>query len=594
MVDTCPLVNLTGPLGVGKSHVVRHLDGAVVVDLDTPAGHTDLRRRLAQHDGVVVVDNADGRERLRAVRTALDATPGLRAVVVTRRPLRSLPGWSQAVPLSLSPLSDTVIDGLAVAAGIADPAAREVVVRMAAGVPLLAEAACRALHRGMSPGEEGPIADAVVAEILDRLGREMPGRRWRAALRLLATVGNADERLLRARPDQWDSLADLSVVRRESCGLAVAEPYRALFETAYRWRAPESHEAVRRRASAYRLGQLARATDERTRGALTAQALFLSGDPVLRQRLFPTRRPPVKIRPATPADAEVVIRLMRQWAVRGEFDLRRCDRLVHHWLDDDLAGFQVAEQGDDGVVGLVRLAPVTDRTVDGMEPLLQQHADPLLTEGAGGLFLGAAFCPRPAAHAQMLHHILRTALGHGRLLVSTATPDYQLILDTLRFRRHGEVREDVFHCGRPPEVYSNDFTVSALPNWLRAIQPGERDRTDDVAWALARLREPSALAASALLGTAGITTVRQLRERLVEAIDTLVHGSEPNDVEAGRILRAYYLDGNRTHLQVARRLHLSRATYFRRLRHGISAVASALARDALPPDSPFAAERPPA
>ncbi|GHI85300.1 hypothetical protein [Streptomyces xanthophaeus] len=47
---------------------------------------------------------------------------------------------------------------------------------------------------------------------------------------------------------------------------------------------------------------------------------------------------------------------------------------------------------------------------------------------------------------------------------------------------------------------------------------------------------------------------------------------------AGTILQAYYLGRGRTHHQVARRLHLSRATYFRRLRRGLALLVARLPR----------------
>ncbi|WP_326752761.1 hypothetical protein OIE73_13260 [Streptomyces hirsutus] len=46
------------------------------------------------------------------------------------------------------------------------------------------------------------------------------------------------------------------------------------------------------------------------------------------------------------------------------------------------------------------------------------------------------------------------------------------------------------------------------------------------------------------------------------------------DAEAGRIPRAYGVDRSGIHGQVARSLRVSRATYFRRLRHGMVAPAA--------------------
>ncbi|MEV7443814.1 hypothetical protein AB0O22_22225 [Streptomyces sp. NPDC091204] len=65
-------------------------------------------------------------------------------------------------------------------------------------------------------------------------------------------------------------------------------------------------------------------------------------------------------------------------------------------------------------------------------------------------------------HAQVLRDILGQAVRAGHLVVSTASPDYHA-LHTLSFRPHGGIRDDVYRCGRRPEVYSHDFGAAGLP-----------------------------------------------------------------------------------------------------------------------------------
>ncbi|WP_156725171.1 hypothetical protein [Streptomyces apocyni] len=224
-----------------------------------------------------------------------------------------------------------------------------------------------------------------------------------------------------------------------------------------------------------------------------------------------------------------------------------------------------------------------------MEPLLQQHTERLVAGGdRGGLFLGAAFCPDPPIHAHVLRHILRQAVMNGRLLVSTADPGYRQLLDRLAFRRHGGIRDDIYRCGRAPEVYSNDFSGAALPAWLRRLGATGNstgtgtgtgpDTADGSAVAhltstLGSLHTSGGVADSPLLASAHTATVQAPRAWLVAAVDTLAASPISADAEAGRVLRAYYVDRSGTHGQVARRLHLSRATYFRRLRPGVLALA---------------------
>ncbi len=67
-----------------------------------------------------------------------------------------------------------------------------------------------------------------------------------------------------------------------------------------------------------------------------------------------------------------------------------------------------------------------------------------------------------------------------------------------------------------------------------------------------------------------------LRGWLYDAVHGLALSNDAADAEAGRILQAYYFGRSSTHQQVALGLHLSRATYFRRLRHGLSTLRAQL------------------
>jgi hypothetical protein len=599
------VVNLTGPPGAGKSRLARRLE-AVTLDLDDTAATGDL---LRLGDGLLVVDSVDGPDRAAALRTALDAAgPPRRLLLISRRPLLAADGWtdSGAVTLRLPPLPDSGVEKLAADAGIEDPEARAVVVRLAGGIPLLAAAACRALHAGTEPGDTGAVADRMAGELLDRLGRELPGGRWRHALRLLATVGAGDEQLLSAGPDLFERLGRLSLVTRTSLGLSVQEPFRTVLETAYLWRRPLAHHTLRTRAAAYRHTLLARATDLSARAELVRQQLFLTGDPVLRGALFPAAQSTVPIGPARESDADDIGRLMHRWARRGGFDPARAERVTERLLDQGPSVFRLARDGDGRAVGLAGLLPIQDGTSGAMEPLLQQHAERFVTRPRpGGLFLGAAYAADPAVHARILHDILGRAVRSGHLVVSTAFPDYQLLVRGLGFRIHGSVRDDVFRCGRRPEVFSSDFTAAALPSWLDRLgasrgagpsgagpgggggggaQEPDEGLIAEVARALGCIRKPPALADSALLDCPATPTVAALQEWLHCAVQQLAAGEDIADAEAGAILQAYYL-GHRadTHHQVACRLHLGRATYFRRLRRGLAHLAGRLRAEAVSP-----------
>lgn len=602
-------VNLTGPPGVGKTRLTRQLRAATVDldrDLDRDGDHGPERAEEAWRSwwsprapqDLLVVDSIDEPHRTAALRNGLDAAGVPRRLLfVSRRPLLAAEGWTDSgiVTLRLPPLPDHRIEAITADAGIDDPEARAVVVRLAGGVPLLAAAGCRALHAGAEPSDAGAIADQMTGELLERLGRELPGSRWRHALRLLATVGAGDEQLLSAGPDLFAQLGRLSVVTRTPLGLSVREPFRTVLETAYLWRRPTAHHAVRSRAAAYRHTLLTRTTDPSKRAELVGQRLFLTGDPQLRRALFPASESAARIGVAQQTDADDIGRLTHRWARRGGFDPARAERVTERWLDHGPSVFRLARDGDGRAVGLASLLPVHDTTSDAMEPLLQQHTGRFVTgPRSGGLFLGAAYATDPAVHARILRDILACAVRSGHLVVSTATPDYQLLVRGLGFRAHGSVHDDVYRCGRRPEVFSNAFTAAALPRWLDRLgdagtggggagQP-DGDLVEEIARALGRIRDPAALEGSALLVCPATPTVADLRSWLHSAVQRLADSEETADAEAGAILQAYYLARRRgTHHQVACRLHLGRATYFRRLRRGLTFLAVRLSAAAADP-----------
>ncbi|MFD5619244.1 hypothetical protein [Streptomyces yangpuensis] len=464
------LVNLTGPLGVGKSHLAGHLDNTTRVDLDLPGTLSALRRTLtaaATDRRTLVIDSTDGRQRLEAVSTALDQ-PGDRlpaVVVVSRRPVTADPRWahSPTATIALPPAGQEHITALA-AAGAADTPA--LVARLAGGTPLLADTARRALTGSLPPTTPGALADRLAQEILERLGRELPGQRWQHALRTLATMRCADEELLPGGPDQFTRLAELSIIERSALGLRITEPYRTVLELAYQWRRPQAHQNTRLRARDYRLTRLGTARDSLERADHADHGLFLTGDPLLRRELFPAGEPAVSVRTACAADGDDIARLMHHWALHSGFDPRRCRRLTERWAADDISAFHLAHDRDGRPIGIASLMPIGAHTADSVEPLLQQHSGTLAD---GGLFLGAAHCHDPAARGHLLRHTLRQGIRAGRLVVSTASPDYQDLVRALGFRRHGATRDDVYRCGSNPQVFSNDLTAPALPDWFHRI-----------------------------------------------------------------------------------------------------------------------------
>ena len=198
----------------------------------------------------------------------------------------------------------------------------------------------------------------------------------------------------------------------------------------------------------------------------------------------------------------------------------------------------------------------------------------------GGHLLGmmTAASRRPAARAAMLRHILNVAIPSGRVVVSTSWPPYRVLSENLGLRAVGDTRDDLFRCGRRNRVLERTFTADTLGPWLRRMER-DLDRPDEVVEAvrsaLGLLRTPRALGDRPLLGLPGLATAAALAAFLRRQIEELAASELPADAEAGRILLRYYVLRNSGHDALIHQAHLSRATYFRRLDHGVRRIAEA-------------------
>jgi hypothetical protein len=201
---------------------------------------------------------------------------------------------------------------------------------------------------------------------------------------------------------------------------------------------------------------------------------------------------------------------------------------------------------------------------------------------AGGVVLGmlVSEADQPAVRALLLRHVLTTAIVSGRVVVSTPWRPYQQLSVRLGLRQLGETRHDFYQCGRPSGVFSQTFTAQNLPRWLRRLQRPVRAAPDSALTAAIRhglehLREPVRLRANPLLTLPGLSTPVEVVAFLQREIDTLIASESKVDAEAGQALDHYYVRRSGGHDLLAHRLHLSRATYFRRLDHGIRRIAAA-------------------
>jgi len=607
--DPSAVINIVGPIGIGKTTLLGDAfpDDRAMIDLSAPGSSDHLHRALlSTAETLVVVDGVDTPRAAEAVADEL-RTGGRRPLVVAGRlPLRSLPDWCGAVDPVCAVLpawTDSAIGDLAMARHVDDPPARDLVVRLSGGIPLIATSLCRALHAGVPAEVSGAVADHAVTSILGRLVNECPEQSPDvpfSALQTLATVGDSDAELFRelvAGPDLFPVLGRLSLTIRTELGVGVAEPYRTLLDEAFAWREPIARQTALTRAGAHRRRLLDTTRDLGRRRSLIHRSVFLCGDRIVRDTLFNPATAPAVFRTAEPGDSDDIGRMVDAWARGAELDPKVAADILDGWLRSVPDELLLATTPDGKPVGLATQIPITDDSIACMEPLLQQHTthatDPENGQGGGrGIFVGVTFCDsrHPAIHSMLLRNLLSAALEHGRMVVSTPWPRYQQLVRSLGFTYLGDTVDDVYNCGRPCQIYTHSFAPQHVGGWLEhlartgvggSLVADVGRLTRQLRSALEHLHDPAVLARSPLLAVTGAPTAEALRDRLCAAITALASAHDRLDAEAGRTLHHCYVRnrGGR-HDHVARQLHHSRATHFRRLQHGLTILTTRLLRPA--------------
>ena len=114
--------------------------------------------------------------------------------------------------------------------------------------------------------------------------------------------------------------------------------------------------------------------------------------------------------------------------------------------------------------------------------------------------------------------------------------------------------------------------------WTR--DPASTVRPQLVRAALDDLGTPEALGRSPLGKLPGVfrdgNSAADLRAALVDVVSEIAASSNPRDAEAGKVLFDYYVKRVGSHEIIAERLHLTRATFYRRLHRGFQLVAERL------------------
>lgn len=560
---------VTGPAGSGKSALLRALV------------------RYADDRAPVVIDPAGTARPDAALRDRLAALPATaRVVVAADRPpdgdwWRS-PWAASLLVLPLEPLPARTADDLLAARGVADVDERTALVGWADGHPLslaLAAGARVAAGRPLADNDLGRLEDDLLEQLTRGLltGPDLLARD-RAVLAVAALAPAVDASLLAAvLPDR--PAGDAEAAERWLRGLAFAVPLGARVSLVPRVRRVLAGQLRRTEPDLERTLRL-RIIDHLSRAGTPGRAqLVLDIREVLdapQDRGFGPARArsgPWLVGGPRPGDGPVVAALLA-----GADPAHR--RWVARWLDEAPEAVVVVRRSADPAGAPVALAV---GTTPGSVPAALADDGPLRgwcawvadrdERGPALLTPVTEVWAEPAEEAEV------AALLLAALVEACAVPDFRWWLVP---RRPG--MPDPAHCGGVPDPaldlaweatvhpgfaidYGPAGIVAAMREQARASWSADPVVTvDEVREALREVREP------------GPGPGSPYAARLPEA---LAHAFGPG--ADGRLLRAIvergYLDPDAGHAHAMRELHLSRTTYFRRLREAVALLAVWLTAD---------------
>ncbi len=599
------VAHVHGPGGIGKSALLRafarratdagrtvhRVDGR---DLMPVPGALEAALACARGAAAPVV-LLDTYERMAAldpyVRDELLAQLPADAVVVIAGRRAPAAGWSQdgweaiTCELPLAPLGAADADALLAGHGVTDRAAMRRMAAWAAGSPLALSILAGSARR---PGRLHPERRDVVATLLRRLvDAELDERR----LDVLAVAANARSvtpGLLRATLSGGDAdaayrwLAERSYTEPLGAGVALHDLVRRALRAELRERMPQREGELRRRLADH-LHQ--RAVDGEP--GLTIDLAGLATDPVIRSGYSWDGALRHRIDRVRPGDAEAVRERLEAagagawWPATVPWLVQAPEAVsIARDLEDRLCGYSIAVTPG-AAPALAHADPV-------LGPWLEHarragHGDAVLWREAWD-FTGD---PRSGVQAMVaLSGILRARLPnprHAYLPIDPAQPAARAFSRALGGRRLPGL--DVGGGSATWEAHLVDWGPGGLLGAQRDLvyrelglpAPGAPCAPADVRAALRALHRPATLATSPLArGATPQERAATLRARLEAAIEH-AFGEAREDRALRDVLVRSYLRPAATHELAAHELHLSRATYFRRLRDATTRVAEHLA-----------------
>ena len=550
----------------------------------------------------------------------LDA--GVKVVISGRRPLNEAWArhgvWNALVhPMPLAGLLRGEARAYLGARGLTGARVVTQILQATGGHPLaLALAADMTTQLGIA--DFGAMAEwrLVVSSLAGRLLQEVDDGELRDVIQACSLVRQFDESVLGAVSgrghvsDAFDRLCHLSVVRPSGHGLALHDDVRHIVAADLRWRNPERHRQQRRQALAHYRDRLNRAVSPEQRGWLVSDCFYLLESELLHQWAFDRHeRQGSWVDKAAGEGRQDALRLL----VTLGSSLRCSDEelspdtlaaLLEH------AGTDVRILRDaDGVASAFCLVvPVSGETMPLLPPagveLMRAYwseddlaALPRCSADSTAYLVSRVVGP-PAAEggpeaAALARDILGIYARGGTYFLSTSSPVDQTVARILGYERLPEAEVRPAAGGMPVDGLVLDLSLIGLGPWLeaviegrpppRALRPADVER--ELRAVLVGWRDDAVLERSPLVGLvpsssgdAAPDRAAALRAGLLDALATARAEAGEGDELAYRAVELAYLDGSVSNERAAERLALSRSSFYRALRRGVSGINAVLCR----------------
>ncbi|MDA8145036.1 MAG: BTAD domain-containing putative transcriptional regulator [Thermaerobacter sp.] len=374
--------------------------------------------------------------------------------------------------------------------GVVSEAVAQRILDMGGGSPLaLSLAADLAVGAGAvrfpAPGQWS----RVLGELCDQLLREVPNPQLRELLELGCVVRQFDAGLLEALAGRGvgqqdlERLAGLSVVEPSEHGLRVHEEVRELVlkrldPAVLRRLQAQAAEWYRRRAAA---------AEAREREWLVAERLFLCGDRVVHQFVFP-REPEaeaVYLDAVGAAEAPRLRQIWRVWVeqVTGAPPRAAMLRAVERLLAYPGLELRAVRDGSGNLEGFRGVLPVCRESL----PLLWDHPAfgslahslwsdasqlaPTPEESRSYHFTFSAFLPRLAGpvRAALVRDVFGSLAREGSYYVSTPAPEYKALLGVFGFRHLASLRNWAYGPRCSCDHYVLDLSRRGFDAWAEEL-----------------------------------------------------------------------------------------------------------------------------